>query len=437
MTVAEQALETRAPVGDRLEEAAYRKVTWRLAPLFCLCFLASYLDRANVGFAKLQMQGELGWSETVYGLGAGLFFISYILLEVPSNIVLQKVGARLWIARIMVTWGLVSGAMMFATTPASFYVLRFLLGAAEAGFYPGVMYYFTAWFPARRRSRVIAIFMLGIPMASIVGAPLSGWIMTRFQGVAGLAGWQWMFAIEALPAIALGLCVFRFLPSSIAAASWLTPQEKSLLEANLDAERGGHGVGELGAALRDAKVWLLGAIDGTMLLGLYAITFWLPTMIRNTGVADPFHVGLLTAIPHVTAAVAMIAIGWRSDRLRERRWHTSVPMFVGAVALVLSAAATHNLTATVLLLAIANAGLLGALAPFWSIPGNVLRGAGAAAGMALVASIANLAGFFATYLVGWLMDLTHSAAGALIAFALCLAVGGFAVLRLPPKLVDC
>jgi MFS family permease len=417
-------------------DALYGRLTWRLVPFFCLCFLAAYLDRVNVGLAKLQMLGDLGWSETVYGLGSGLFFVGYILFEVPSNLALQKVGARLWIARIMVTWGLASAAMMLVRTPAAYYGLRFLLGVAEAGFMPGVLYYLSTWYPLARRGRITAIFMIGIPLSSVVGGPLSGFIMKDFQGVAGLPGWQWLFLIEALPAILLGLLAAVILPASIRTTSWLSDGEKALLTANLDADHHGGEKHALLAALRDARVWLLGAADGTILLGLYSITFWLPTIIRRTGVSDPLQVGLLTAIPHLAGVAAMLLVGWHADLSHERRWHAAAPMLLGAAGLMASTLVSDNLAATVALLAVANAGILGAIPPFWCIPGTFLRGPAAAAGLALAGSIANLAGFFSTYLVGWLLDLTHTPAAALIAFGLCLIAGSGIVLRLPAATVN-
>ncbi len=299
-------------------DAVYRKVTVRLITFFCLCYFAAYLDRINVGLAKLQMLSALQFSDTVYGLGAGLFFAGYILFEVPSNLILQKVGAKLWIARIMVTWGLISGATAFVTTPTQFYVLRFLLGVAEAGFLPGVLLYLTRWYPDERRARIIALFMVGLPLSSMIGSPLSGWIMQMFDGAHGFGGWQWLFVIEAIPSVVLGIAIFMYLPNDIASARWLTAQEKAILVANLDKDAGVHKRHNIGAAFSDLKVWMLGLIDLCVLLGLYGVSFWLPTILKDTGVKDPYTIGWLMAIPNALAVVGVLVWGARSDRLRQR-----------------------------------------------------------------------------------------------------------------------
>src|SRR5450830_893919 len=265
------------------EEATFSKVTWRLLPLLFLCYVASYLDRVNVGFAKLQMLQDLKFSETIYGLGAGIFFIGYFIFEVPSNIILHKVGARLWIARIMITWGIISGAMIFVTTPEMFYVMRFLLGVAEAGFFPGVILYLTYWYPSHRRGKITALFMTGIAISGVIGGPLSGWIMHAFPGVHGLAGWQWMFILEAIPSLVLGVVVIFYLKDRV----------------------------------RDAD-WLSAIIYFCFVMGLYGVSFWLPTIIKTTGVSDPLNIGLLTAIPYAIAAIAIIMIGRSADQQRER-----------------------------------------------------------------------------------------------------------------------
>ena len=420
------------PVASRL----YAKVTWRLLPFFCLCLLAAYIDRVNIGFAKLQMLGDLGFSETIYGLGASLFFVGYVLFEIPSNIILQRVGARLWIARIMISWGLLSGATLLVHTPASFYAVRFLLGLAEAGFLPGALYFFSQWFPLQRRGRITALFMLGIPLSSVIGGPLSGWIMTALQGALGLAGWQWLFLIEAVPSIILGLVAFAVLPRSIPAVTWLDEDEKTRLLADLAADRHENEVHRLRDAFRNGKVWLIGLIDGTLLLGIYSIAFWLPTIIRRTGVASPLEIGFLTAIPHLAGIGAMLLLGWSADRRKERRWHVALPMLAGAGALAASTLVANDLAATVAIMALANAGIIGALPALWAIPGSFLNDRAAAAGLALSLSLANIAGFFANSLMGWLIDTTHTASAALILFAACLAMGGLLALTLPARLVN-
>ena len=419
-----------------LADALYAKVTWRTVPILCIGFLVAYIDRANVGFAKLQMLADLSFTDSVYGLGSGLFFVGYILFEVPSNVALKRVGAKVWLALIMVVWGILSGATVLCRTPAEFYILRLLLGVTEAGFFPGVLFYFACWYPLARRSRVTALFLLAIPLSGMIGSPLSGWIMTSFQGRQGLAGWQWLFVIEALPALLLALVTFRLLPSSIASENWLTGPEKRRLLEGLDADGRSDDVHSIFDALRDSRVWLVGVIDVTILLGMYSIIFWLPTILRGTGSLSIQTTGLLTAIPHLTGMIAMMVLGWHSDKLRERRWHVALPMTVGALALAASTLFPHSVAMTTAAFSIANAGVMGALPALLCIPGAFLRGGAAAAGLALVSSIGNLAGFFSTYLTGRILDVTHSVSAAMLIFAMCLVLGSMIVFRLPADLVD-
>ena len=427
---------TAGVLAPTTEPDVYRKVTWRLIPFFCLCYLAAYLDRINVGLAKLQMLDDLKFSETVYGLGAGLFFVGYILFEVPSNLVLQKVGARIWIARIMVTWGLLSGATMFVTTPTQFYIVRFLLGAAEAGFLPGVLLYLTYWYPTHRRSKIIALFMIGLPLASMIGSPISGWIMTAFAGVYGYAGWQWLFFLEALPSVLLGVMVFFYLPNNIDSAKWLDAGEKRTLQRNLEADVLVENQHSLKAAFTDRRVWMLGVIDMCLLMGTYSIGFWMPTIIRDSGVASPLHIGLLTAIPHAVAVVAMLINGAHSDRTRERRWHIVVPVLFGAFGLVASTFVTGHTGATLALLTLANLGIVATFPVFWCLPSTFLSGTAAAAGIALACSIANLGGFAATYLLGWMKETFNIPSAGLILFAVCLLGSCLLVLAMPAKTVN-
>jgi MFS family permease len=433
------------PLSDTVAHSAspaepadsYRKITWRLIPFLCLCYLASYLDRINVGFAKLQMLDTLNMSETAFGLGAGLFFVGYILFEVPSNLVLEKVGARVWIARIMISWGVLSGLTLFVTTEWQFYTLRFLLGAAEAGFLPGVLYYLSRWFPSYRRSRIIALFMIGLPLSSVVGAPLSGWIMAHFGGVGGLANWQWLFLLEALPTVLLGFLCLGVLPDGIAQAKWLSPREKAELSAVLardDSENPGGGSFRDG--FFDIKVWMLGGIDFSILLSAYAMGFWLPTFIRNTGVANPADIGLLVAIPSLAGLVGMLAIGVSSDRHRERRWHIIVPFIVGAGAMFASTFFIHDLIATVALFSLASLTIIGAVPVFFSLPATFLKGTAAATGFALACSVANIAGLVSNSLMGVVMDHFHSAQVAMWLFSACLLLSCLLVIALPAKTVN-
>ncbi len=419
------------------KEQTYRKVTTRIVPFLFLCYLAAYLDRVNVGFAKLQMLKELNYSETVYGFGAGIFFLGYVLFEVPSNIVMHKVGARLWIARIMITWALISGAMAFVVTPVSFYILRFLLGVAEAGFIPGVLLYLTHWFPANRRGRITAIFLAAIPMASIFGGPLSGWILNTISGAYGLSGWQWLFIVETVPSIILGIVTLLYLDDRVDHAKWLTAGEKQMIAQDIAheaEEKQGHT--HLAAAFKTGRVWLLGLIYFTIASGIYIISFWLPTIIKQTGVADPLTIGALTAIPYTAAIIAMIPVNQSGDRRRERRWHTVIPCLVTAAGLALTAAASGNTVVAMVGLTLGAAGVSTAQSCFWALPASFLGGAAAAAGIALINSLGNIGGFASTFLVGLMTDLTHSTSSSLYFFAALIAAGGALILTIPARLVN-
>src|SRR6266446_3735295 len=318
------------PDSERLvvEGMAYSKVTWRLLPFLFACYVFAYLDRVNVGFAKLQMLNDLKFSETVYGLGACIFFIGYFLFEVPSNLIMYRVGARMWIGRIMLTWGILAGLMALVQTPTSFYILRFLLGAAEAGFIPGILLYLTYWYPAHRRGRVMAMFLTGIPISGVIGGPVSGWIMQRFHGLNGWHGWQWLFLLEALPAFLAGIVALFYLTDGIRQAKWLSEPEKRVLEEAVKAEAGKKEHHSMKDAFSEPKVWLLAATYALFLMGLYGVSFWLPSLIKAAGVKDPLDVGLLTAIPYGVGTIAMIATSHHSDHKRERRWHLAISGFV-------------------------------------------------------------------------------------------------------------
>ncbi len=423
--------------ADPTRDAIYRKAMWRFMPLLCLCLVAAYLDRVNVGFAKLTMLDDLGFSNTVYGMGAGIFFLGYFLFEVPSNALLHKIGARVWIARIMITWGIIGAAMAFVTTPTQFYLLRFLLGVAEAGFIPGVMYFLSCWFPSARRGRVLALLLAAVPLSSVIGGPLSGAILVSFAGTAGMKGWQWLFLIETLPSIVLGFAVLKMLADRPSDAHWLDAQEAALVEDDLaqEAARNQSHVG-FASAFKSPLVWQLSIAYFCIVSSVYVLIFWLPTLIKHHGINDPVQIGWLTAIPYFAAIVVSIWNNARADRLRERRWHTAVPCFITAVGLALSWLHFDSLALTMLVLTIAAAAASTTQAAFWSVPPTFLSGAAAAAGLALINSLGNVGGMVSTSVVGWITDLTGNSQNSLILFAGILLIAVVLVLRLPAKLVN-
>ncbi|MDR2336275.1 MAG: MFS transporter [Burkholderiaceae bacterium] len=426
------------PGDDALEKRTYSKVFWRIVPFLMLCYVIAYLDRVNVGFAKLQMSQDLGFSEAVFGLGAGIFFLGYFFFEVPSNLLLHKVGARVWIARIMITWGILSGCFMFVESVTSFYILRFLLGLAEAGFYPGVILYLTYWYPAHRRARIVAVFMSAIPVAGIFGNPLSGWIMDAFHGVSSMHGWQWMFLIEAVPAVLVGILVLFWLDNSIEKAKWLNAEEKALLQRAVkeDQAAGDKGPHSVKGVFMDSRMWWMAAIYFAFVMGQYAITFWLPTLVKATGVQGNLHIGLLSAIPFLCAIVAMNLFGRSADHRRERRWHLIIPAMMGAVGFAVSASFTQNTAVSLLFLSLAAAGVLTCAPLFWSLPTAFLSGTAAAAGIAAINSVGNIAGFVSPYLIGTLKDMTGSTAIGMYMLSAVLVLGAIGVWLVPKKLVN-
>jgi MFS transporter, ACS family, tartrate transporter len=408
--------------------AAIRKATWRLIPFLCLAYTVNFLDRVNVGFAALHMNEDLGFSPSVYGFGAGIFFLGYIAFEVPSNLALHRFGARIWIARIMISWGLVACAMAFVWSETSFYVMRFLLGVAEAGFFPGIILYLTYWFPAAERARIVAVFMASVPLATVFGGPVSGALL-NMHGFLGLAGWHWLFLIEGLPAIVLGVLALKVLTDKPAGATWLTQDERAALTARIAAEDAVAkevGYSEIGAAMTRPRVLALGLLWFLIVIGLYGMGFWLPQVIQSYGL-DDLSIGFITAIPYVFAAICMVLWGRRSDRANERRWHIALPLMVASAAFAASAY-TEALIPTMIALTIATVGFYATLGPFWSLPTAFLAGTGAAAGLALVNSIGNIAGFAGAYIVGILREATGSFSAALLFLAAALALGGLMAL---------
>lgn len=418
-----------APVDG---DAVLARVRARLIPFLFTLYVVSYLDRVNVGFAALQMNADLELGPEVFGLGAGIFFLGYFVFEVPSNLLLLRFGARVWIGRIMITWGLVSCAMAATRGEGSFYALRFLLGVAEAGFFPGIVFYLTQWFPAAERARAVALFMTATALAGVVGGPLSGALLAM-HGLGGLAGWHWLFLLEGLPAVILGAVVLARLPDGPHDARWLAPEERAWLLARLAAERQALGT-TAGHAVRDAfttrAVWRLAAVYFGIVFGFYGISFWLPQIVQGLGGLDELRIGLVSAVPYLVASVGMVWVAGSSDRTGERRWHVAGPGLAGAIGLVGSAVATEPLAAFGAL-CLAAVGIWSALGPFWTLPTAILAGPGAAAGIALVNSIGNLGGFVGPAAVGFARGATGGFGGALGMMAAVLAAAAVLALTLP------
>jgi ACS family tartrate transporter-like MFS transporter len=414
------------------ELTALPKVTRRLLPFLFVLYVVCFLDRVNLGFAALQMNRDLGFSPAVYGFGAGIFFLGYVLFEVPSNLVLARVGARRWIARIMITWGLIAAAMMFIRGPLSLYALRFLLGAAEAGFFPGMIYYLSRWYPAAERARAIARFMVAIPVSGIVGGPISGALL-GLNGRLGLAGWQWLFFLEGLPAVLLGFVVLTFLTDGPEVATWLTPSEREWLSARLSAERNEcerrHGLGVV-QALTNGTVWQLGAlILLSNAFGVYVLGLWLPQIVRSLGGMSDLAVGIVTAVPNLVAAISMVLVGAHSDRSGERLLHIAAVATVAAVGFVASAL-LHSPLLVVVALSLAAAGAISSHGPFWTLPSRFLTGSAAAGGIALIVSIANLAGFAGPYIMGLLRGASGNFRSGLLSVGLATLTGAVLAIRL-------
>jgi len=411
-------------------KALYRKISLRLIPFMMLLYLVAFLDRVNIGFAALTMNKDVGLSPYIYGWGAGIFFFGYFIFEVPSNVILEKVGARLWIARIMITWGLISTAMAFIQGPTSFYILRFLLGVAEAGFLPGMILYLTFWFPAAHRAKIVGLFMAAVPLASAVGAPISG-LLVGIDDVLGFKGWQWLFILEGLPSCVLGLAVLGFLPDGPARATWLTPQERLTIQGELekdralDSDRTHHA---LWPALADRRVILLGLIYFGIVIGLYGIGLWLPQIIKAMGFSNA-QVGFITAVPYAVSAGAMMLWGRHSDARGERIWHVALAAAASAVGFV-GSVYLESPVAALCCLGLASVGIYATLGPFWAMPSMFLRGTAAAGGIALINSVGNLGGFAGPYLVGWIKDSTGSYSAGMAVLACGLASAAVLVLVL-------
>jgi ACS family tartrate transporter-like MFS transporter len=399
---------------DSLEEGILRRNAWRLLPLLTVAYVINYLDRTNVSFAALTMNKDLGLTATQYGRGAGIFFLAYCLFELPSNLALYRFGARLWIARIMITWGLLSVAMAFIGGVWGFYIMRFLLGVAEAGFFPGIAYYLAAWFPAQYRARILAGFLVGIPFSTVIGAPLSG-VLLELDGLWGLAGWKWLFILEGLPAIIFGIVVARVLADRPETASWLSPEEKTALSALLAAETRERVRTGTWATIKDARVLICAGIQFGFTLGSYGVLFWLPQIIKASGVSN-LTVSLLTAIPYLFATGAMIWWALLVDKSGKKINNLALACGLGAVGLVVSML-SGSLLVGLTGMTIALIGITSARAIFWSIPTRFMTGIGAASGLAFINSIGVMGGYFGPELMGTLKDATGGYVAGLLAMA--------------------
>jgi D-galactonate transporter len=405
---------------EPLEQRTIAKVTSRLVPFLVLCYFVAYLDRVNVSFAALTMNKDLGLSASAFGFGAGVFFLAYFVFEVPSNLFLERVGARKWIARIMFTWGLISGAMAFVGGEYSFYALRVLLGIAEAGFFPGIIFYLTLWFPAVYRARIIGYFMAAIPLSTVIGAPISG-LLLGMEGVMGVKGWQWLFILEALPALMLSVVVFFYLTDRPADATWLTDDERTWLEARLARERKQRETARqytVRDALLDPKVWALSLVYFGAVATNYGLSFFLPQIVKAFGVSN-VQAGVIAALPYVVGSIGIVLWGRRSDRKLERRFHLAFPLFVASAGLA-GAALLDDPTMKMAVLSIAGFGIFGCLPVFWTYPTAFLSGAAAAGGIALINALGNLAGFAGPFVMGRLKDMT----GTYTAGLFCLSAIG-------------
>jgi MFS family permease len=439
--------------SPQFEEATYKRVASRLIPFLFLCYIVAFLDRVNVGFAKLQMASDLKFSDAIYGVGAGIFFIGYFIFEVPSNVILEKVGARVWIARIMITWGLISSAFMFtghihwgalsaalgfSDAQLTFYVLRFLLGVAEAGFFPGIILYLTYWFPGARRAKMVALFMTAIGVSQLIGSPVSGGIMQFMDGANGWRGWQWLFLLEGIPSVVIGIVVLAILPDGPRDARWLTPEERDLLLARVEhdnASKGGpSGRHSLGGAFKDVRVWALAMVYFAQATCFYAVGFWMPTIIQELGInkQDYLKVGLLSMIPWGASIAAMIWWGSHSDRTGERRWHCASGLLLMMAGLLLLGLAHRSPIASMVALTLITVGWAGQVCTFWSLPTAFLTGTAAAAGIAWINSVGNLGGYFGPDLIGTIRTAAHGAAeAAFFALAGIALVGALIVIFLP------
>jgi len=418
------------------QDAVWSRINWRVIPVILIAYIMAFLDRINVGYAKLTMQQDLQFSDAVYGLGAGIFFFTYLIFEVPSNLWLEKIGARLSFLRIMVLWGLTSAATAWVTSPTQFYIVRLLLGVFEAGFFPGIILYLTYWYPSARRGRVTGLFLFGMPITGVIGGPLSGWILKTFDGVAGWHGWQWVFVLEGIPTALIGVVVYLLLADKPEQAKWLDEREKAVVKQVMQADHRGdpqsHHHGKLKAALADPKTWVLAFIYFTCACAVYTLTFWLPTMVKALGIADVSSIGWYTAIPFGFGAIGILLMSRSSDHFNERRWHVASTLIIGSLALYATTFTAGAFVPSMILLCIA-AFFIFSCALFWSIPPTYLSREAAATGIAVISSIGILGGFVSPTLIGAIKTATGSINAGLLVMTVVICIGGLTVLLAVPK----
>lgn len=420
-----------AYAASLMEKTVVGKVAWRLMPLIMICYLFAFFDRINISFAKFALQSDLGLSDTAYGLGASLFVIGYVLFEVPSNLMLYKVGARRWIARIMISWGLATSAMVFVSSEWQFYALRFVIGAMEAGFAPGVLYYLTLWFPSSYRGRITSMLFLASALAGLFGGPIAGLVLGHFDGVFGMPGWHWLFLVGGAPCVVLGILVLRLLKDKVEEAHWLTAAEKSYLSSHIAVQS--HGVGEKSfiGAIRTPGFLLLGLVYFLIQVGSYGLNFWGPHLIRSAGATDPTTLGFLAAVPYVFGAICMVVVGRISDASGERRLFVFALLMAGGVGFLGLGQFADHLFPLMLALALTGAGVVAAIPAFWALPPKLMRGAGAAGGIALINTLGQLGGIVSPVMVGYVKDVTGSTTPALYIISsatfLCAALVLFAM----------
>lgn len=415
---------------DPANPEVYKKVLWRLMPLLILCYVSAFLNRQNVGFAKLQFMHDLKFTEAIYGVGGGIFYLGYVLFEIPSNLYLAKNGARKTLLRIMVLWGLCSAAMAFMRGPREYYILRCLLGAAEAGLFPGVLLYLTYWVPAARRAFFTALFMFSIGVSGIIGGPLSGGIMRWLQGVLGFQGWQWLFLIDGLPSCILGVVAYFYLSNNPGEANWLSNSEKAAISHDLEKDRqakASKSHRSFGPALRDPKFYLLVMMAYALLVGAGGIFLWMPTIVRNSGVKSLWDIGLLSAIPFFIGTIFQILVARHSDKTLERRWHAIVPALLAAFGWAMLPFVSKNPTLSLVMLTVVTIGTLSAMGPFWTMPSAMLSGSAAAAGIALITTVGGFGGFISPILVGWLATKMGTLSAGLYYFAGLMLLGAIAI----------